>query len=271
MSDDELPRSRGRPDGSYRGQPRRSRSCSERQRRASAGARASSRWSSARRSRRSPLRLGSLYVVFTGIVRESARTSPCVRSTAARRRRLEVDAPATAPARAVGDSVAINGVCLTAVDGRRRAPRVRRRPGDARRARRSAGSSPAPRSTSSRRCGPASRSAATTSRATSTASAASARSSRRATAPVWSRRARRSSSATASRRARSPSTASRSRSPALDDAGFAVALIPHTLDGDDARRARARRRGQPRGRRAREVRRAAARPPSGLRIEPTAM
>ena len=47
---------------------------------------------------------------------------------------------------------------------------------------------------------------------------------------------------------------------------FAVALIPHTLARDDARRARAGRRGQPRGRRAREVRRApASRPEATIR------
>ena len=50
---------------------------------------------------------------------------------------------------------------------------------------------------------------------------------------------------------------------ALDDDGFAVALDPAHARRDDARRARGRRRGQPRGRRAREVRRALL----ALRIE----
>ena len=44
---------------------------------------------------------------------------------------------------------------------------------------------------------------------------------------------------------------------AFDDDGFEVALIPHTLAVDDARQPRAGRPGQPRGRRAREGRRAA--------------
>ena len=46
---------------------------------------------------------------------------------------------------------------------------------------------------------------------------------------------------------------------ALDDSGFAVALIPHTLEVDHLRLAGARRPGEPRGGRAGEVRRAVAR------------
>ena len=64
-----------------------------------------------------------------------------------------------------------------------------------------------------------------------------------------------SSSATASRRARSRSTASRSRSPALDDSGVRGRARPAHARGDDARRARGGRRGQPRGGRPRQVRR----------------
>ena len=47
---------------------------------------------------------------------------------------------------------------------------------------------------------------------------------------------------------------------ALADGGFEVALVPHTLAQTTLGDARARRPGEPRGRRAREVRRAAARP-----------
>jgi riboflavin synthase len=51
--------------------------------------------------------------VFTGIVRELGRVVAI--SGGAEGMRLEVEAPATAQATAVGDSVAINGCCLTAV------------------------------------------------------------------------------------------------------------------------------------------------------------
>jgi riboflavin synthase alpha subunit len=51
--------------------------------------------------------------VFTGIVRELGRVA--ARSGSDRGVRLEVEAPLTAPSTAVGDSVAVNGCCLTAV------------------------------------------------------------------------------------------------------------------------------------------------------------
>jgi riboflavin synthase len=57
--------------------------------------------------------------VFTGIVREVGRVAALDGGSDGVR--LEVDAPETAAAVAIGDSVAINGVCLTAVavaDGR---------------------------------------------------------------------------------------------------------------------------------------------------------
>ena len=143
--------------------------------------------------------------------------------------RLVVEAPATAALTALGDSVSIDGVDLTATeiaDGRMT---LQRRPRDARAHDARQPRAPAPRSTSSPRCAPASRSAGTTSRATSTASAASARSS--ATA-----------SASASRSRRRPSLLRyvvEKGSVAVhgvaltvthvDDETFGVALIPHTL------------------------------------------
>jgi len=51
--------------------------------------------------------------MFTGIVREVGRA--CSISGRAGGVRLEVDAPRTAAVTAVGDSVAVNGCCLTAV------------------------------------------------------------------------------------------------------------------------------------------------------------
>jgi riboflavin synthase len=51
--------------------------------------------------------------VFTGIIRERGRVSAVERGEAAVRLRL--DAPQTAAQVAIGDSVAVNGVCLTAV------------------------------------------------------------------------------------------------------------------------------------------------------------
>jgi riboflavin synthase len=56
--------------------------------------------------------------VFTGIVREVGRVASVDLGNGGIR--LEVDAPETAAATAVGDSVAVNGCCLTAVsvDGR---------------------------------------------------------------------------------------------------------------------------------------------------------
>ncbi len=57
--------------------------------------------------------------MFTGIIRERGRVAAVERASDAIR--LDVDAPETAAHVAVGDSVAVNGVCLTAVavgDGR---------------------------------------------------------------------------------------------------------------------------------------------------------
>jgi riboflavin synthase alpha subunit len=51
--------------------------------------------------------------VFTGIVRELGRVAAVAEAAAGVR--LEIDAAATAAATAVGDSVAVNGCCLTAV------------------------------------------------------------------------------------------------------------------------------------------------------------
>jgi riboflavin synthase len=51
--------------------------------------------------------------MFTGIVRERGRVVSVSRSDDGAR--LRIAAPGTAPATAVGDSVAISGVCLTAV------------------------------------------------------------------------------------------------------------------------------------------------------------
>jgi riboflavin synthase len=51
--------------------------------------------------------------VFTGIVRERGRVASLTGNDTIR---LVVDAPATAPAIGIGDSVAVNGVCLTAVE-----------------------------------------------------------------------------------------------------------------------------------------------------------
>jgi riboflavin synthase len=51
--------------------------------------------------------------VFTGIVRERGRVAAV--DGGAGGVRLTVEAPATAPGVSVGDSVAVNGVCLTAV------------------------------------------------------------------------------------------------------------------------------------------------------------
>src|SRR5581483_8826133 len=61
----------------------------------------------------------SLCCVFTGIVREVGRVVSA--SGGDRGLRLEIEAPATARATAVGDSVSVDGCCLTAVavaDGR---------------------------------------------------------------------------------------------------------------------------------------------------------
>jgi riboflavin synthase len=57
--------------------------------------------------------------VFTGIVRERGRVAAV--DTVADGIRLTIEAPATARQSAVGDSVAVNGVCLTVTDSAGRA------------------------------------------------------------------------------------------------------------------------------------------------------
>ena len=86
---------------------------------------ASSRWSSARRSRRSRSADATSLSrpMFTGLVREVGRVVSFEDG------RLRVESSLAA---AIGDSVAIDGVCLTVVDGDRQHARVRRRPRDAR-------------------------------------------------------------------------------------------------------------------------------------------
>ena len=157
------------------------------------------------------------------------------------------------PALGIGDSVAVDGVCLTARRSRTagsRSTSCRRRST----ARRSAGSRPR---RGQRRAGPACRrSARRPLRPGSCRRGRHVRRSRpRATARASGSTRRPSSSATASRRARSRSTASRSPSPRSTPTDSPVALVPHTLAVTTLGRARARRRGEPRGRRAREVRR----------------
>jgi len=51
--------------------------------------------------------------VFTGIVRELGRVASVAENASGIR--LEIDAPLTAASTAVGDSVAVNGCCLTAI------------------------------------------------------------------------------------------------------------------------------------------------------------
>ena len=88
--------------------------------------------------------------MFTGIVREVGRVVATEGDEAGRT--LVVEAPQTASSTAVGDSVAIGGVCLTAeaVDGRPSPLPCRCRDAPADDARQI--SRPGPRSTSSRRC-----------------------------------------------------------------------------------------------------------------------
>ena len=51
--------------------------------------------------------------MFTGIVTEVGRVVECEKTD--RGRRLQVQAPGTTPTLGVGDSVSVNGICLTAV------------------------------------------------------------------------------------------------------------------------------------------------------------
>ena len=195
--------------------------------------------------------------MFTGIVREVG--SVVAVTGGEEGMRLEIEAPATAPLVDVGGSVAINGVCLTA-ETRRRTTGSSSTPFPRRcRGRRSASSPAVPASTSSRRCGPATRWAGTSSRATSTGSAGCSRSRRRARGCASSSRPPPRRCATASRRARSRSTGVSLTIAELHDDAFGVALIPHTLAETTLARLVPGTARQPRGRRAREVRRAPAR------------
>ena len=67
--------------------------------------------------------------VFTGIVRELGEVEAV--STRGDGARLEVRAPETAAGTGVGDSVAVNGACLTAVAADDGVDRIRRRRRDA--------------------------------------------------------------------------------------------------------------------------------------------
>ena len=67
--------------------------------------------------------------MFTGIVRERGTVAEVGGGPDGVR--VVVAAPQTAADAGVGDSVSVDGCCLTAVEVRGRADRVRRRPGDA--------------------------------------------------------------------------------------------------------------------------------------------
>ena len=112
--------------------------------------------------------------MFTGLIQDVGKVEAVDAGGDGARLRI---ATSLGPEIALGDSVAVNGVCLTATERRRRRLRDRGDEPDAGRSPRSAASRPAPASTSSWRCRPPTASAATSSRATSTASARCSRSS----------------------------------------------------------------------------------------------
>ena len=162
--------------------------------------------------------------MFTGIVRELGRR----RVRGGRRGACcsSLEAPETAAGTQVGDSVSVNGCCLT-VDGAREGhARLPRRPGDARRdARQRRGR----RSTSSRR----SRGeplGGTTSRATSTPSAACSRSRPRARGCASSSRRRDAASAYCVEKGSIALDGVSLTVAELAEDAFAVALVPHTLE-----------------------------------------
>ena len=109
--------------------------------------------------------------MFTGLVADLGRIEEVERS--ADGVRLIVSSSLAAELDE-GDSIAVNGVCLTATDVQPTGVRHRRDERDAAPELAGRGPRPAPRSTSSWRCGCRTGSAATWSRATSTASARSA-------------------------------------------------------------------------------------------------
>ena len=147
-------------------------------------------------------------------------------------RLAELVAPLTSAAAALGDSVAINGVCLTL--SRDVTARVRRGPRDAlaivaRPA--GAGCLREPRAGAARR---RRRWAATTCRVTSTASARFAALSPRATEPPLVRRPAELLRYVVEKGSIAVEGTSLTIA-ALDDAGFAVALVPHTLEATTLR------------------------------------
>ena len=159
----------------------------------------------------------------------------------------------------LGDSIAIDGVCLTVVaaDGN---ARFRRGAARRSRARRSEPSTRGRGSTWSRRSAPATRSAATTSRATSTASARCAASSPRARAGAFGSTRPPSFCSYIVEKGSIAVQGTSLTVAAVDDAGFAVALIPHTLQETTLGELAPERPREPRGRRAREIRREAPAP-----------
>ena len=168
--------------------------------------------------------------MFTGIVEELGEVVAV--EPLADAARLTVRGPLVTVRRAHGDSIAVNGVCLTVVDtadGTFTADVMPRRcaaPASARRARRAG--QPRARGHAADRG-----SAATSCRATSTAPARSSAASPASTGRSCASRCRPTSPATSSRRARSPSTASRSPSSRSRrrraEPWFTVSLIPTTL------------------------------------------
>ena len=134
-----------------------------------------------------------------------------------------------AGALAQGDSIAVNGVCLTAVEAAGGAFRAEAMPETL--ARSSLGAlGAATRSTSSSRCGSATGSAGHIVQGHVDGTGTSPRARRRASRG-WSRStSSRSSRATSSRRARWPFDGVSLTVSALREDGFAVSLIPETLE-----------------------------------------
>ena len=201
--------------------------------------------------------------MFTGIVRERGRVVSAERNGARARSDCGSRRRRRPPRPALGDSVSVNGCCLTRHRGRRRALVF-----DA-----------VPETLARTTLGALERRG----RGQPRAGAARGRAARRPLRP-GPRRRRRRASARSSPRATARRLALELPAEllrycvekgsiavdgvsltiaALDDDGVEIALVPHTLEHDDARRARPGRRGQPRGRRAREVRRAARLAPEG--------
>ena len=194
--------------------------------------------------------------MFTGIVEELGTVEAvedqgdAIRLTVARR------APCSRTP-ALGDSISVNGCCLTVAERDRRHLDRRRHAGDARQdlaARRAARRPGQPRARRHRR------------QAARRPHRPGPRRRRRHRRPAYPQRAlggrrdldaRRSSAATSSTRARSPSTGSASPSSRPATTRFTVSLIPETLARTTLGYPAARRPGQPRGRRHRQARREA--------------